>query len=165
VTASEGAMGFRESRQEITEVDGTVELLGGSGVLDHRFATTLETHDLLERGLPTGALDHLVDSVSLLRRADVLERAVGISDRTYYRRKKDTDLKPLSREQSGRVWKFAELLSRATRVMGSQEAAERWLAEPAIGLDNRRPVDLLSTPAGVELVEDYLARIDYGVYA
>jgi len=34
----------------------------------------------------------------------------------------------------------------------------------ATGLDQRRPIDLLTTPAGVELVEDFLGRIEYGVY-
>ncbi|HEV3423731.1 MAG TPA: antitoxin Xre/MbcA/ParS toxin-binding domain-containing protein [Paraburkholderia sp.] len=33
------------------------------------------------------------------------------------------------------------------------------------GLEQRCPIDLLSTPAGVELVEDLLERMEYGVYA
>ncbi|TIX82762.1 MAG: DUF2384 domain-containing protein, partial [Mesorhizobium sp.] len=61
--------------------------------------------------------------------------------------------------------KFAEILSKATDVFGSQAEAEQWLERPAIGLDQRRPIDLLATPAGVELVEDYLERLEYGVYA
>ena len=28
----------------------------------------------------------------------------------------------------------------------------------------RKPIDLLSTPAGVESVEDHLTRLEYGVY-
>lgn len=87
-----------------------------------------------------------------------------MSLRTYQRRK-DAPAKPLSQEQSGRAWKFAEILTKATAVFGSQAEAERWLESPAIGLDQRRPLDLLSTPAGVELVEDHLARLEYGVYA
>ncbi|TIU87949.1 MAG: DUF2384 domain-containing protein, partial [Mesorhizobium sp.] len=31
--------------------------------------------------------------------------------------------------------------------------------------DQRRPIDLLATPAGVGLLEDYLERLEYGVYA
>lgn len=158
-------MEFRESvRPYIYDNGGPASFLGGVRVLRQSFDTALETHDLLDQGLPAAALDHLVDKVSMLKRPNTLERALGISDRTYYRRKQDADTKSLSREQSGRVWKFADLLSRASRIMGSQEEGERWLAEPAIGLDGRRPVDLLSTPAGVELVEDYLGRIEYGVY-
>jgi hypothetical protein len=65
----------------------------------------------------------------------------------------------------GRAWKFAEILAKATDVLGTQAEAEQWLERPAIGLDQRRPIDLLGTPAGVELVEDYLERLEYGVYA
>lgn len=49
-------------------------------------------------------------------------------------------------------------------VLGLQKEAEQWLERPAISLNNRRPIDLLTTPAGVELVEDILQRLEYGVY-
>jgi putative toxin-antitoxin system antitoxin component (TIGR02293 family) len=87
-----------------------------------------------------------------------------MSVRTFQRRK-DMPAKLLSQEQSGRTWKFAEILAKATDVLGSQDEAEQWLERPAIGLDRRRPIDLLATPAGVELVEQHLTRLEYGVYA
>jgi putative toxin-antitoxin system antitoxin component (TIGR02293 family) len=62
------------------------------------------------------------------------------------------------------TWKFAEILTRATALFGSQAAAQQWLEQPATGLDQRRPIDLMTTPAGLELVEDFLGRIEYGVY-
>lgn len=67
-------------------------------------------------------------------------------------------------EQSGEACKFAEILTKATELFGDQEAAEAWLSTPAIGLEQRRPVDLLATPVGVRQVEDLLVRMDYGVY-
>ena len=74
------------------------------------------------------------------------------------------DREALSPEQSGRVWKFAEVLGLARTIFGSDDAAEAWLKAPALGLDQRRPIDLLATPVGVQAVEDYLTRIEYGVY-
>jgi putative toxin-antitoxin system antitoxin component (TIGR02293 family) len=56
------------------------------------------------------------------------------------------------------------ILAKATEMFGSQQEAEQWLERPAIGLNRRRPIDLLATPAGVELVEDFLKRLEYGVY-
>ncbi|MDQ2803328.1 MAG: DUF2384 domain-containing protein, partial [Pseudomonadota bacterium] len=94
----------------------------------------------------------------------LLEKAIGMSLRTFQRRR-GAPTKPLSQEQSGRIWKFAEILAKATAVLGSQEEAQQWLERPAIGLDQRCPIDLLATPAGVEIVEDFLERIEYGVYA
>jgi putative toxin-antitoxin system antitoxin component (TIGR02293 family) len=61
--------------------------------------------------------------------------------------------------------KLAEILAKATAVLGSQQEAERWLEQPAIGLDQRRPIDLLATPAGAKIVEDFLTRAEFGVYA
>ena len=60
--------------------------------------------------------------------------------------------------------KSAEILTRATTLFGSQAAATQWLEQPAIGLDQRRPIDLMTTPSGLKLVEDFLGRIEYGVY-
>ena len=139
-------------------------LLGGSRVLARRLTNALDAHDLLLNGLPALALDHLIGNLVVIGKNESLEKAVGMSLRTWQRRK-DTPSKPLSLEQSGRAWKFAEILAKATRIFGSQAEAEQWLDRPAVGLDQRRPIDLLGTPAGVELVEDHLDRLEYGVYA
>ena len=42
--------------------------------------------------------------------------------------------------------------------------SEKWLQGRAIGLEQRRPMDVLATPAGARLVEEFLGRIEYGVY-
>jgi len=147
------------------EISRTVALLGGRGTLHRLVHSRLEAHDLLQEGLPGHALQYLVTSVAFLRTPHhgSLEKAVGISFRTYQRRKDARD-KPLSPEQSGRTWKFAEILGRAIDLFGSQAEAEAWMERPAMALDRRRPIDLLSTPAGVESVEDHLTRLEYGVY-
>ena len=76
----------------------------------------------------------------------------------------DKRMTPLSQEQSGRAWKFAEILATATEVFGSQSEAEQWMIAPAVALDQRRPIDLLGSPVGLELVEQLLGRIEHGVY-
>jgi putative toxin-antitoxin system antitoxin component (TIGR02293 family) len=146
-----------------TVLQRVVALLGGDRVLRHSPRDPLDAHELLLRGLPSRALRHLVDNLGVLGRSGSLEKAVGMSLRTFQRRR-DTPSKPLSPEQSGRTWKFAEILARATAALGSQEEAERWLEQPAIGLNGRRPLDLMTTVPGTRLVEDYLTRIEYGVY-
>lgn len=142
----------------------TVEFLGGASLFKHRLGTALDAHEMLLHGLPGEALTHLVETLRVFRVTDeALEKAFGMSLRTFQRRK-EAPAKPLNREQSGRTWKFAEILARATELFGSQEEAERWLGRPAMALNRHRPIDLLTTPAGVELVEDLLGRIEYGVY-
>lgn len=138
------------------------ELLGGRRVLGRDVGNPLDVHDMLLRGLSVRALDALDRNLILIDRSEWL-KAIGVSLRTYQRHK-DSPARPLNPEQSGRAWKFAEILAKATSVFGSQEEAEQWMDRPAIGLDQRRPIDLLTTAAGVELVEDYLSRLEYGVY-
>ena len=120
------------------------------------------THELLNRGLPRAALSSLVGKIHFIT-SDEASEALGMSLRTLQRHK-NTPAEPLDVQQSGRTWKFAEILAKATHVLGSQDEAEQWLRRPAIGLDQRRPIDLLTTPAGVNLVEDYLGRLEYDVY-
>jgi putative toxin-antitoxin system antitoxin component (TIGR02293 family) len=142
---------------------GAVEVLGGAKVLRHRVDTSLDAHDLLKQGLPARALDHMVDRVALLHDPRNFATALGMSPRTR-QRKQAGQVQRLNRAQSDRTWKFAEVLARATEVFGSQERAEQWLVRPAIALDRRTPLELLDTAVGVEMVEDLLIRLDYGVY-
>ena len=148
---------------EAMELSRVADLLGGTKTLQRVLQTQLDAHEMLRQGLPGEALSHLIGSLEIIERTASLEKAVGMSLRTF-QRLMDDPTKALSKAQSGRAWKFAEILAKATEVLGSQDEAEQWLERPAIGLDQRRPIDLLETPAGVELVEDFLGRLEYGVY-
>ncbi len=138
-------------------------LLGGDRVLHHHLDSQLDVHEMLLEGLPGAALKHLVDHMRTLQTPASLEKAIGMSLRTFQRHK-ETPARKLSPEQSGRTWKFAEILAQTIAVFGTQEAAEEWMARPAMGLDRHRPIDLLATPAGIEMVETFLGRLRYGVY-
>jgi putative toxin-antitoxin system antitoxin component (TIGR02293 family) len=139
-----------------------VKLLGGPQVLRQSILSKLDVHEVILKGIPGGALVFMVAHVKTMKPADVT-RAVGISLRTVQRRTKAPKIR-LSQEQSGRTWKFAEILAKATEVFGDQAEAENWLAKPAMALDERRPLDLLSSPAGVEMIEQLLGRLEHGVY-
>lgn len=147
------------------DIDRTYSLLGGRATLRNPVRNSMEAHDMLLRGIPSAALLHLTREVAFLAEEANLDKAIGISLRTLQRRRKDEGAAVLSIDQSNRTWKFAEILGRASEIFGTQAEAEAWMDRPAIGLDQRRPIDLLATAVGVEAVEDYLTRIEYGVYA
>jgi putative toxin-antitoxin system antitoxin component (TIGR02293 family) len=73
--------------------------------------------------------------------------------------------KTLDPNASDRALRLVSVTSQAIDVLGSQEAAERWLASPAMGLDRRKPIDLLQSTEGTEMIKTLLTRMDYGVYA
>ena len=141
----------------VSAVLGGPKVLGGS-IPRNR----LEVHAVLTEGLPNRAAVHLVEGLYRLPENDALI-VIGFAPRSWQRHKGDTK-GHLNTERSSRAWKFAEILAKATKVFGSQEEAERWLEQPATGLDRQRPVDLLKTQTGTELVEEFLERLEYGVY-
>jgi putative toxin-antitoxin system antitoxin component (TIGR02293 family) len=158
---------LREGRKPADEAEAlrrVAALLGGARVLRRPLRDPLDAHELLLRGLPAKALTCLIGNLRVIRGAASLDKVLGMSLRTFQRRR-DEPASLLTPEQSGRAWKFAEILAKATAIFGSQEDAERWIERPATGLNQRRPIDLMATPAGVALVEDFLERLEYGVYA
>ena len=64
-----------------------------------------------------------------------------------------------------RALRIRSVMSQAVAVLGSKRAAERWLTNPTLGLDGRKPIDLLQSTEGTELVKILLTRMDYDVYA
>ena len=139
-----------------------VALLGGPRVLHREVGSDEDAHELISRGIPAAAMTMLFAGVMTIS-AEVLRAAIGVSERSFARRKAAPRAR-LPVDESARLWRFAEILAQATRVFGSQPEAEQWLCRPAIGLDRRTPIDLLKTPPGARLVTHYLTRIEYGVY-
>lgn len=124
----------------------------------------MAAHEAVMAGLPAGQLLATVETVALLRDPGVFEGIMGISLRTY-QRLKDQPEKRLDHAVSGRLWRFREVFARAAELLGGAAEAEAWLAAPQMALDQRRPIELLASPAGATLVETLLDRMDYGVYA
>jgi putative toxin-antitoxin system antitoxin component (TIGR02293 family) len=151
------------SASVLSSVQLAAELLGGRRVLRRQVATEEEAHELVLRGIPAEALSRLFASVVSLSSSALLA-AIGVSERSFARRKAAPRTR-LPVDESERLWRFAEVFAQAARVFGSQAEAEHWLDRPAIGLDQRKPIDLLRTHPGTRLVSDYLTRIEHGVYA
>ena len=70
----------------------------------------------------------------------------------------------LSANQSALAFQFAKVLEHATKVFGSQRLAEQWLDRPCKHLGGTVPLDLIDNALGFRAVEDYLERIELGVY-
>jgi putative toxin-antitoxin system antitoxin component (TIGR02293 family) len=89
----------------------------------------------------------VVTACRLIESGAVL-RAIGIGERALRRAQEES--KRLDANVSDRVLRLAAVTLKAIDVLGSQETAERWLSIPAMGLDSRKPIDLLQTTGGTE---------------
>lgn len=150
--------------RELRLLSQSQRLLGGVGVFAVPITNRLAVHQaIVERGVPYASLQCLITALPGLDEREVI-KVLGISDRTL-RRQRETPMKPMPAPLASKTWLFAETLAKASEVFGTQEKAEEWLNKPAMGLNDQRPIELLQTVQGTELVTDFLTRLDYGVYS
>lgn len=90
---------------------------------------------------------------------DHLMMVLAITGRTGQRRRQHG---VLSVEESDRLYRLARIVERAIEILGSEEAARRWLKRPQAILEGAAPLALLGSEAGAQAVEQQLGRIDYG---
>jgi putative toxin-antitoxin system antitoxin component (TIGR02293 family) len=124
---------------------------------------SLAAHDLVTKGVRVADARQVMAAFTIIK-ADQFYGVLGITERTMQRRAASAS-KTLDANASDRTLRLVAVTNLAITVLGSQEAAERWLASPAMALDQRRPIDLLQSSEGTELVKSLLTRMDYGVYA
>lgn len=137
--------------------------LGGKKFWHHQLSSRADIHSAIVSGVAYGSVIFLVSHVKGLEQGDVA-KVLGISTRTL-RRQSDSPEKQMPADLASKAWLFAETLAKATEIFGGKEEAERWMSKPAMGLDGQRPIDLLQTVQGAELVNDFLTRLEYGVYS
>jgi putative toxin-antitoxin system antitoxin component (TIGR02293 family) len=139
-----------------------VEIVGGKRLFKSPPQSRAEIHRALVEGVPYAMLVNLVAQLGALSSDDVAA-AVGISGRTL-RRHQEQPERTMPPDLASRTWQFAEILAQASAVFGGPAAAEAWMAAPATGLDGARPIELLRTLQGAELVTEFLGRLEHGVY-
>jgi len=139
-----------------------LQLLFGEGK-NLKATSAFELHSMMEKGFPSDRVIVFVQSYSQFRDHQVFAKIIGLSERTVQRRIKKPE--PLTAEQTNSTWRLASVLSKAEDILGDRQQAVNWMTSPAMGLEGRAPIDLLTTQMGFELVEDFLTRMEYGVYS
>ncbi|MFP5249799.1 MAG: antitoxin Xre/MbcA/ParS toxin-binding domain-containing protein, partial [Acidobacteriota bacterium] len=71
----------------------------------------------------------------------------------------------LTVEESDRLVRMARIQALAEDVFGESVRANRWLREPLGEFSGTAPLEWARTEAGARLVEDILAKIDWGAAA
>ncbi len=71
----------------------------------------------------------------------------------------------LTIEESERVVRLTRIQARAEDVFGDVQKANRWLRESLPILDGKAPLELARTESGARLIEQLLAKIDWGAAA
>ena len=121
----------------------------------------MEAHVKIMSGFPS----EIVAKIALETALDeaTICKTVGISRTTLHRRSKDA-AQSFSPEQRGKLYLFARVMDAAMRLFGQDKAAAMsWLNSPARALGGERPMDMLTSPTGVEAVEALIGQIEHGI--
>ncbi|MVV49694.1 DUF2384 domain-containing protein [Pseudomonas sp. PB120] len=117
-----------------------------------------------QEGFDLNDVRDMLSSSKLYMEHGLLERITGKSIRTVQRLAKETEPVRLNQQQSTIAFQYAQTLEHSINVFGDQQLAEDWLKKPCKYLDGHIPLELIDNSFGFQVVEDYLTRIEHGVY-
>lgn len=91
-----------------------------------------------------------------------LSRVLHVSERTLQRYHAEDRLSP---DTSERALMLANLYEKGVEVFENAENFTDWLRTPLPAFNDQKPIQLLDTSFGFQLITDELGRIKYGVLA
>ena len=140
-------------------VERVFHKLGGRSALGTEVFSDADLARVVYHGIHLKVLSHLV-------RAGFSKQEIHtfiIPARTW--RHRVARKEPLTIEESDRVVRLARIQASAEDVFGDMQKANRWLRESLGVLDGKSPLEITQTESGARLVEQLLAKIDWGAAA
>lgn len=119
---------------------------------------------LVREGFALTDVQAMIALSELYSSSKLIERITGKPSRPKQGKVAESTTDRLSPIQSAIAFQYAKVLEHATTVFGTLRLAEEWLAKPCRRLDNQSPLDLAGNPVGFQVIENYLERIELGVY-
>lgn len=135
------------------------EKLGGPTLIGRQFKNEIELVDVVAEGIPKATIKHLADLYAL----DVREiiRLLPVTARNLHRYAEDDRL---SEVVTGRLFMLADLFAHGADALGT-DYFRAWLYRPNVGLQQKKPIDILHNEVGINTVDDILGRIEHGIFA
>jgi len=122
---------------------------------------TVELLKLSRKGITIGLFEEIEKSSSYTLKE--WSKFLHLTERTIQRYKKEKrKFEPL---QSERIIEITKLNFKGKEVFGSKVNFEEWMNSKIIALGNVRPIELLDSSFGIDLIMDELGRIEHGILA
>jgi putative toxin-antitoxin system antitoxin component (TIGR02293 family) len=131
------------------------------GVVELAAESPLKRIDLVRAGLPALVLDETAAALGIPKSS--LIKAAGIPVSTAGAKQRAG--RPLSPKDSEKILRVLRATKRAEEVFGDEQEGRAWITSSLPALGARRPLDLLDTQDGYELVIDELERVVFGAPA
>lgn len=135
-------------------------LLGGTDVIGREIHSEMDLYELVQAGVPKRSVLLLARGVGLSLRT--LAQLLHVAERTIQRKR---DLDRMNASISEGVIRIAEVFARGDEVFDEPAHFQTWMNTENRALGMRRPIELLSSHYGVQMVLDELGRFEHGVLA
>ncbi len=126
----------------------------------HPIQSVFDLIEISRRGLSKKAVATLARTINLTQ-TDLFS-ILHISARTWQRY---TDEKLLPQDVTEKALQLANLYKQGEEVFGESGRFQGWMIHPSLVLGGKKPVELLDTTFGFQLVSDEIMRIEHGILA
>lgn len=134
------------------------EYVSALGIRAH---TTLELLKRLEAGVPFTCVERFQRRLALPM--GEVAALLQIPPRTLTRRKSEGRLQP---DESDRLLRASRLFQLATELFeGDTDLARAWFSAPKKALSGKPPLEFIRTEVGAREVENFIGRLEHGVYS
>ncbi len=140
--------------------ENLVTALGGVEVVGSPLKSELELHDLIKKGIRKKAVDEVARFFGYDHQA--LSQLLSIPASSLAFKERDTSF---DRKTSEHLIKLATLITRGKEVFEDEGEFILWLHTRIGAFRGRKPVELMETLTGIEMVLDELGRIEHGVFS
>lgn len=110
------------------------------------------------QGIEVSYFDNLLEKTGIQK--GVLASLLGVDPRTVDNYRKSN--KRFDVLEGELLLKLGSLFDFGEEVFEDMSEFMEWLSTSSVGLDNKKPLDLMYTTTGVSLVHDELMRIEHG---
>lgn len=121
-------------------------------------ASRMDLVELGDRGVTKSELLHLAGYLDLS--VNQMAEILPVTERTIQRYESGRRFNKTVSEQ---LLQVAQITVRGEEVFGNRDRFLAWLKSPCPALGNRKPLSLLKSRFGTELVLDELGRIEHGI--
>lgn len=129
--------------------------------LNLKLLDSVELVKLSRKGIAIGLFEEIVKSSPYNMKE--WSRFLHITERTIQRYKKEK--RKFESLQSERIIEIAKLQLKGKEVFGSNANFHEWMKSKIIAIGNIRPIELLDSSFGIDILMDELGRIEHGVLA
>lgn len=137
------------------------DFLGGASLVKEPISNDYDLVRISRKGLNIRNLLYLANELSMSKKD--ISNILPVSERTLHRYHRYSKNQLLSPDVTDQVIQIAKLYASGIEVFGDKTLFIKWMKLSNIALGGDKPIDLLDTSFGIEMVNDEIGRLEHGI--